>query len=353
MKSRIHRREFLALALPFAVALPGYRYQFPRDHLAHPEFQTEWWYYTGNLRSGSRRFGFQLTFFRQSKSRESSQQAWSQVWSDDPIWLAHSALSDIGDGHFHHAQRINRTGPGLAGVDAARGLVWNGNWQASQKSLRSVDPAYTLELSLLEQKPPVIHGSNGVSQKAAGAGRASHYISLSRIAARGKLIYQNRELVVDGLVWMDHEFFTHQLEPQQVGWDWFSVQLQNNCELMLYRLRRQDGTVDSFSAGTFIDAQGRSRHLTAGEFQLIPSGIWTSPATGARYPLRWQIKVPVLNIDLNASSPLAGQEIVSRFEFSPNYWEGAVDYQGTIASQPISGVGYLEMTGYDKPVKAL
>lgn len=349
MRSSLTRRQFLAAALPFAVALPGYRYQFPRDHFSHPEFQTEWWYYTGNLRASDRRFGFQLTFFRQAASRDAA----VSVWSSDPIWLAHAALSDVNGRAFHHSQRINRSGPGLAGVDAARGLVWNGNWQAGPASLRCVEQAYTLELSLEPRKQPVIHGRNGVSQKAAGAGRASHYISLTRIAARGRLALAGRELPVEGLAWMDHEFFTHQLEPDQAGWDWFSIQLEDNTELMLFRLRRKDGSPDPFSAGTYIDAAGRGRPLTLGDFELKPSEPWGSPATAARYPLRWQIRVPSLNLSLNVSTQLAGQEIVSASSVAPNYWEGAVDYQGTRAGNPIKGQGYLEMTGYDKPVLTL
>jgi predicted secreted hydrolase len=254
---------------------------------------------------------------------------------------------------FHHAQRLNRSGPGLAGVDPGRGLVWNGNWHGGPTILRSVDTDYTLELALNALKPPVIHGQNGVSQKAEGMGRASHYISLPRIAAQGRLTYENRELPVEGLVWMDHEYFTHQLEPNQAGWDWFSIQLQDNTELMLFRLRRKDGTMDPFSAGTYIDAQGKSHHLTVAEFQLIPGSTWTSDETGASYPVQWQIRVPSIQLSLNATTPLDKQEVVSQSSFSPSYWEGAVDYQGTRDGEPITGSGYLEMTGYDKPVTSL
>ena len=345
----IGRRQFLALALPFAVALPGYRYEFPRDHFSHPEFQTEWWYYTGSLRSGEQRFGFQLTFFRRAKSRDAA----TGVWSPDPVWLGHSALSDVSGGVYRHAQRLNRSGPGLAGADREKGLVWNGNWNAGPTALRSVDDAYVLDLSLNALKPPVIHGQNGVSQKAAGAGRASHYISLPRIAARGTLHYENRALPVEGLAWMDHEFFTHQLAANQTGWDWFSIQLADNTELMLYRLRRSDGSVDSFSAGTYVDAQGKSRHLSAKDFELIPGPRWRSPRTGTQYPVQWEIRVPALGLALAATTPLPQQEVLSKGSYSPNYWEGVVDYRGTRAGAAITGSGYLEVTGYDKPVGSL
>ncbi len=349
MKNRIARREFLAMALPFAVALPGYRYEFPRDYFAHPDFQTEWWYYTGNLESGNRRFGFQLTFFRQAKANEAS----STIWSPDPIWFAQNALSDLQEGKFLHGQRLNRSGPGLAGADLRRGVVWNGNWQAGPKLLRSVDDAYSLDLTLDARKPPVIHGVKGISQKASGVGRASHYISVTRIRASGTLLYQGRRFPVDGLSWMDHEFFTHQLNPDQVGWDWFCIQLENETELMLFRLRRRDGSVDPYSAGTFIDKTGRGLPLSAEDFALIPSNDWTSPQTGARYPLTWQIHVPNIGIRLTATTRLPRQEVLSRNEVFPNYWEGSVDYRGTIIGKDISGIGYLELTGYDKPVAPL
>jgi predicted secreted hydrolase len=352
----LSRRVFsrVLVAAPFAIAKPGYRYAFPRDHYAHPEFRTEWWYYTGNLFDAARRrFGFELTFFRQAQlppPNTDSKAASKSAWSVDSIWLAHLALSDIEGKRFLHQQRLNRSGPGLAGADAASRLVWNGNWQARPSLLRAVHESFTLDLKLASSKAPVIHGVNGISQKARGPGRASHYISETRNIAQGTLRYDNRTFTLKGLTWMDHEFFTHQLEGNQAGWDWLSIQLDDNTELMLFQLRRRDGSIDPNSAGTFIDAGGVAHHLGVSDFRLTPSSLWRSPASGARYPLRWTIEVPSLALRLDATTPLESQELTASTPYAPTYWEGTVDYTGTRAGRPIRGLGYLEMTGYDKPV---
>jgi predicted secreted hydrolase len=198
----------------------------------------------------------------------------------------------------------------------------------------------------------VIHGVNGVSQKAAGPGRASHYISLSRIEAEGVLEIHGRKHTLVGTAWMDHEFFTHQLEPDQVGWDWMSIQLGNATELMVFRLRRRDGSLDPHSSGTYIDRDGKASHLRAQDFTIepVPGSEWRSPATGGAYPLRWRILVPSLALSLEASTRLEDQEVVGKGGTSPTYWEGAMEYSGTLNGTRVRGVGYLEMTGYDRPV---
>ena len=342
-------------ASPYRVAMPGYRFEFPRDHFDHPDFQTEWWYYTGNLRtSDGRRFGFELTFFRQAVSRETPTAA--SPWTVRDVYLAHLAVSDIGGAAFHHDERVNRAGPGVAGASAETGRIWNGNWEVrweeGRQHLQAVADRFTLRLALDSLKPPVVHGREGVSQKAAGQGRGSHYISLTRLRASGSLELDGTRHAVEGTAWMDHEFFTHQLEADQAGWDWFSLQLEDGTELMLFRLRRKDGGVDPFSAGTYTDREGRSRHLAVGDFQMNPAvRRWRSPQTGGVYPVEWQITVPPLRLTLDVHTPLDGQEIVARSQVSPNYWEGAIDVAGSREGRPIRGVGYLEMTGYDKPVR--
>ena len=338
----------------YAAAVPGYRYEFPRDHFDHPEYQTEWWYYTGNVTSADgRHFGFELTFFRQSANWEAKKSAWDVR----DLYLAHLALSDLDGGHFYHTERTNRAGPGIAGVSAADARIWNGNWQIQWKgdaqTLEAIDPRFELRFTLKSQKPPVIQGENGVSQKAAGAGHASHYISLTRLATSGTITLGGKTFEVTGLAWMDHEFFTHQLESDQIGWDWFSVQLADNTELMLFRIRRKDGSVDPFSAATFTDASGRSTHLRSAEFSLTPLGeSWTSAVTKAAYPVQWKIAVPKLRLDLEVKTRLPSQELTggpSNGTLTPSYWEGSVSYDGTREGAKIQGAGYLEMTGYDRP----
>ena len=335
---------------PYRLALPNYHFQFPRDHFSHPEFQTEWWYYTGNLRTAQgRRFGFELTFFRQAVDREPA----ATVWDLKDIWMAHLALSDIDGAQFLHSERFNRTGPEIAGADLQQARVWNGNWQTqwtfdpsipggSAQKLQAVTDRFSLALSLKVEKPPVINGTDGVSQKAAGAGHASHYVSFTRLDTNGTITLDGKRYVVDGNSWMDHEFFSHQLEAKQSGWDWFSLQLADRSELMLFRIRRSDGTIDPYSAGTFVDAQGRNRHLSAGDFTLTPGKTWTSGASGGRYPVEWSIVVPGLGFNATVRTPLARQEMTG----STNYWEGAIDIDATRLGRRLSGVGYLEMTGY-------
>ncbi|MGC1906808.1 MAG: lipocalin-like domain-containing protein [Candidatus Acidiferrum sp.] len=338
---------------PYRVALPGYRYEFPRDHFDHPDFQTEWWYYTGNVKAADgHRFGFELTFFRQGVNRDAAKTA---SWDVRDLYLAHLALSDLDAKQFYHAERTNRAGPGIAGISAKEERIWNGNWQVAwnrdAQDVQAVDARFELKLALHSEKAPVINGENGVSQKAQGPGKASHYISLTRLTSNGQIVLEGKRFEVSGLAWMDHEFFTHQLESDQVGWDWFSIQLVDNTELMLFRIRRKDGAVDPYSAGTYVDAHGASAHLRAYDFSLQPAGAtWTSSATKANYPIEWKIAVPKLGIELVAKTSLPSQELTGGgSKLTPSYWEGAVTFEGSRSSVAFRGVGYLEMTGYDRP----
>jgi predicted secreted hydrolase len=347
-------------AAQWHLALPGYHYQFPRDHFSHPDYQTEWWYYTGNLRGANgHRFGFELTFFRQGMDLPLAFGASSDTtWRPDQIYLAHLALSDIDGGEFYYTQRLNRAGPGLAGVDLAQRRYWNGNWQVrwlsaatGEQELLAVCRRFTLRLEITPEKPFVIHGKNGVSQKAPKVGRASHYISFTRLRVAGQLQWRGSSFRLNGLAWMDHEFFTGQLDSGEAGWDWFAIQLESNEELMLYRLRKKSGQIDPYSSGTYVDAKGRAHFLDASQFSLSPGGAWHSPNSGARYPLGWTISIPSLDLELSERTPLNNQELLSKENAFPTYWEGAVTYSGHLHSRPVNGIGYLEMTGYEKAVQ--
>jgi predicted secreted hydrolase len=337
-----------ALAL-YRMALPGYHYEFPRDHFNHPDFQTEWWYYTGNLHTGGgQRFGFELTFFRQGVDRAAASPA---VWDVRDVWMAHLALSDIDGRRFFHTERLNRPGAGLAGANWEQRRVWNGNWQAKwldskTQELQAVAEKFSFKLSAASAKAPVIHGRNGVSQKAEGEGKASHYISLTRLVTSGTIDLDGQHYEVEGLSWMDHEFFTHQLDKSQSGWDWFSLQFTDGSEMMLFRLRRTDGSIDPFSAGTYVDPQGRSRFLSVSDFSLTPGKTWTSPETHARYPIEWSIRVPSLSLDASLTTRLPQQELAAKSSNGTSYWEGAVDAIGTKQGNSLIASGYLEMTGY-------
>jgi predicted secreted hydrolase len=319
-------------------ALPGYEYHFPADYFEHPAFRTEWWYYTGNLTDvANRRFGFELVFFRQGQMRESTNRS---AWRVDDVYLAHAAVTDIDGKRFVYSERINRAGPGIAGASEAKATVWNGNWRAQwngeKQNLSALTEDFRFDLRVEPLKPLVIHGVDGVSQKADGEGRASHYITFPRLGLGGRLRIGGEDHDIRGLGWMDHEWFTDQLDASETGWDWFSVQLEDNTELMLFDLRKKSGGIDSHSAGTFVNAKGKARHLTASEFTLRPLAYWGS------YPVKWRIEVPSLDVGLDCEAALQNQELRTN---GTNYWEGAVVYSGTK-----KGVGYLEMTGYDKAV---
>lgn len=335
----------IPLLAGYRQALPGYRYQFPRDHFDHPDFQTEWWYYTGNVQAaGGHRYGFELVFFRQAKRRGPSDNP--SVWRVDDLWLAHLALTDI-DGHrFLFRKRLNRAGPGLAGASLADARIWNGNWEAKWdtttdvQTLSAVAEGIRFELRLTPRTPVVVHGAGGVSQTGDGAGHAACYTSFPRLDVEGTL----NGAAVRGTAWMDHEWFSTLLDSAQQGWDWFSIQLANQTELMLFQIRRTDGAIDSHSAGTYIAANGHATNLARSDFQLQPLEYWTSPRTGARYPVKWRITVPSLKIALECAAAIREQELVAEDRSGPTYWEGAVRYTGSA-----EGVGYLEMTGYGKP----
>jgi predicted secreted hydrolase len=334
-------------AAEFRLALPGYRYEFPRDHFNHPGFQTEWWYYTGNLRArDGHRFGFELVFFRRGQQREASTNL--SAWRADDLYLADLALTDIDRGAFHSWKRLNRTGPGTAGATREDGRIWNGNWQvkwdlaSSVQTLSAVAEGVRLRLRLTPRTPPVIHGEGGVSQTGPLPGEASYYVSFPLLAAEGDVDGSP----VTGTAWMDHEWFSNLLDPDQRGWDWFSVQLENRTELMLFQLRRTDGSTDPHSAGTYIGPDGRAVNLRHGDFRLQPLEYWTSPRTKARYPVKWRIEIPPLKLVLECAAAIPNQEVVGGEQGGATYWEGAAVYSGSAG-----GVGYFELTGYEKPLK--
>ncbi len=348
-----------AFAQHWQIASPGYPYQFPRDYFNHPAYQTEWWYYTGNLRApDGHRFGFELTFFRVGihlPQRVTTSTA--PAWRPDEIYLAHFAVSDLDGKKFFHTERLNRSGPGLAGASLDQRSYWNGNWRVTWNSpgeavqqLQAVSDQFTLELSLRPAKPVILNGRNGISRKGPGAAEASHYLSFTRLLASGSLKSAAGAFQLDGLAWMDHEFFSEERNSSIAGWDWFAIQLDNNEELMLYRLRSKSGQPNAYSSGTYVDAAGLAHHLNYGDFALQPGGEWKSTLSGTEYPLAWNITVPSLDLQLREETPLKDQELFSKNALTPTYWEGAVIYSGQIHKQPVHGVGYLELTGYNQAV---
>jgi predicted secreted hydrolase len=332
-----------------AVAAP-YRFVFPRDHASHPAYATEWWYYTGHLRAGERTFGFQLTFFRVGIDR--ARAASPSAWAPHTLLFAHAALTDERAGRFAFDERIARPALGLAGADSARYRVWVEDWSAAlapdgrTHALRAAGRDLALWLDLAPLKPPVAHGRDGVSRKAAGEGHASHYYSLTRMRATGRLAAGRDTVAVEGEAWMDHEFMSSSLAPGQRGWDWFSVQLDDGRELMLYRLRLDDGRIEPASSGTLVARDGTARHLPLAAWSAEPAGAWISPRTGGRYPARWTLRVPGEGLTLRLEPTVAGQELVTEGSVGVHYWEGSVRVTGEERGRPLRGRGYVEMTGY-------
>ena len=333
----------------FQPARPERAWQFPRDHGAHPEFKTEWWYYTGHLKSTEgETFGYQLTFFRVGL-RKPDPQARS-AWRADTVYFAHLAVTDPNRKVFAFREEAQRGAMGLAGAEQGRFKVWVDDWRlesiGGEHHLRAFKDGIGLDLTLSPLKPPVLHGEGGYSRKSATAEVASHYYSITRLATRGKLILGKRTLDVTGTSWFDREFSTSQLASNQVGWDWFSLQLSDGVDLMLYVMRLKDGSIDLASAGTLVDPQGRARHLTLDDFQIKATGTWTSPHSKATYPSGWHISIPEAGYTLTLKPTLADQELHTGSQSPIIYWEGQVNVQGTQNQQHITGQGYVELTGY-------
>ena len=339
-------------AQEFKRALPGRTFSFPRDHYSHPRFQIEWWYYTGHLRSrDGRSFGYQLTFFRTGLRRERSELS---KWALKSLYFAHFAVTDEDEKAFTFREKINRGALGQAGAAMDRLHVWVEDWSlkgdGEDHLLEARDPSMAIRFRLTPLRPPVVNGINGVSQKAEGEGYASHYYSMTRMKTRGELTINGRVLNVEGISWMDHEFGSSQLQSYQVGWDWFSIQLENNRELMLYVIRHRDGNPDPYSSGTLVYPDGTSRHIRLEEFEVRVLGTWKSRKTKARYPAKWNIRISRLEIDLTLTPTVPDQELITRESTRVTYWEGSVGVEGTYEGKLVSGVGYVELTGYAEPL---
>jgi len=336
----------------FRIATEGYRYEFPRDHGSHEAFRTEWWYYTGHLSApDGRRFGYQLTFFRRGMSAEQIKTMPSR-WSITQLYLAHFAVSDLSKKRFRYAEKISRAGLGKAGAEQDRLHVWLDQWIAEspigslRHTLEAAKGDLAIRLDLSPDKSPVVHGTGGISRKGTAPSQASHYYSFTRLATTGTVTVGKESFNVTGVSWMDHEFGSADLGEDLVGWDWFSVQLDDRTELMLYRLRRTDGSADPVSSGTVIAPDGRARHLSLEDFILEPLSYWTSSSSKARYPQRWRLAIPSRQMALELSPLMPEQELSTTESTHVTYWEGAIEATGTSHGRPIRGQGYMELTGY-------
>ena len=361
------KRSFRALALLASLAAwPGLaadRFRpldsgapvaFPRDHGSHDDARVEWWYVTGHLVDGAgRRSGFQLTFFRTGISDE-AKGARSSAFAPRDLHLAHFARTDVDGKSFRYAERRHRDGPGGASARSTHLDVANEDWRLTELGGKLVLRASgrfdgqeeTLTLLLTPTKPPVLHGENGLSRKAPDAGAVSRYVSFTRLSAEGWMTRGSDARAVTGSAWMDHEWGSGAIGKGTTGWDWFSVQLDDGRDLMLYLLRGADGTATLHSSGTLVDRDGRATLLAAADFSVEVTARWTSPRSKGTYPARWLLRVPKANLALEVVPLLADQELVTDRSTRVTYWEGACEVRPPPGSPASSGRAYVELTGY-------
>jgi predicted secreted hydrolase len=332
----------------FEKAIEAREFVFPEDHGPHPGFRNEWWYVTGNLDGDDGgRFGFELTIFRFALTPSLSPA--QSNWRSNQVYIAHFAVTDADRERFFAAERFSRGALGLAGAQSFPFRVWIEDWEIAAVEagtpehwrLRASDPGFSLDLELEAAKPPVLNGDAGLSQKSAETGNASYYYSMTRWLTRGSLQIADDTYSVSGQSWLDREWSTSALGADQLGWDWFALQLSDGSDLMFYNLRKLDGSQDEHSAGTWIDAQGTSLHLDRGDVEITVTDTWQSPEGGI-YPSAWTLRAPGQGLDLRIRPVMADQELFT----TVRYWEGAVDVEGDRHGAPIEGRGYVELTGY-------
>lgn len=338
----------------FRKAMTPQEWHFPADFGPHNEYQTEWWYYTGNLATQEGRpFGFQLTFFRQALTPQPKITP-SRLRSNH-IYSAHFTVSDIQDRHFYSSERFSRANIDLAGAETMPYHVWLQDWSVTELEpgkvrLQAKAADTALDLVVSQTLPPILQGDRGLSVKGYEPGNASYYYSLVQQPTTGTLTVNNKSYTVNGITWKDHEYSTSALTAGTVGWDWFSMQFDNGAALMLYLLRREDGTLESTSAGTFIAADGTTQPLSAQDWTVNVLDTWKSTKSKAVYPAKWQIEIPKLNLTVQGKSMLADQELNTS---TATYWEGAVAFTGSWQQQPLRGKGYVELTGYANRLDSL
>ncbi len=339
----------------FARALEPLDFQFPLDHGPHNDYATEWWYYTGNLTGeDGGEYGFQLTFFRSALAPGESSRP--SDFAAQQIYMAHFAVTSAPAGRHVSFDRFSR---GAGGVAGATGLpryeVWLDDWRAQeagpgrfrlQAAAEADSGAVSIDLTLTETRPPLLHGEAGFSRKGPEPGNANHYYSLVRMATSGHIVFGGAQIAVTGLSWMDHEFGTSALSGDAVGWDWFAVTLDNDVVLMFAEIRTQTGSSQDIFEGTLSFPDDRQVPIQPDDFTLTPTGQWTSPDSGTVYPSGWRVTFPEHGIDLTIDPLIDDQEMDVTF----SYYEGATVVRGTVNGEPVAGRGYVELTGYGEGV---
>lgn len=329
----------------FARAREPRPFEFPRDHGPHPEYRSEWWYVTASLDSDAgERFGVQFTLFRQALS---PQPVLPGPWDASQIYLGHLAVTDVAAARHLHAERLSRSHPRLAGVAVAPFRAWVDGWRlaggaAGLESVRlqARTERLDVDLQLDALKEPVLQGDRGLSAK--GPDQASYYYSLTRLAVSGTLAVDGEPARVTGSAWLDREWSTSVLSPEQEGWDWFGLQLHDGSELMAFQLRRESGVRDPYDQGVWVPPDGAAVQLRTQDFTLEPLRYWRDER-GTAWPVAWRVAVmtPDGPRQLRVEAAIDDQRMDTLF----TYWEGLVtvfDETGTAI-----GTGYMELTGYE------
>ncbi|MFZ1387058.1 MAG: lipocalin-like domain-containing protein [Thiolinea sp.] len=334
-------------ATGFARAVEPRPFAFPQEHVAHPEFRNEWWYVTGNLQTETgRRFGYQVTLFRIALSPKLPEN--SSVWASNQVWMAHIALTDVEGNKHLHDQRFSRGAAGLAGQSLQPFKVWLEDWQMLGQAngdfpwtVQVANADFSLKLNLQPEKPVVLQGTQGLSQKSSEAGNASYYYSFTRLATTGSIHYQNQDFAATGSSWLDREWSTSALGKDQAGWDWFSLQFNDGHDLMFYQLRKQSGEADqAHSQGKWIAADASTQNLSLKDLKLKPVKYWQAKS-GTKYPIAWELIYPAVNGHWRVEAVVEDQLM----ETSVVYWEGAVRVIELESGKQV-GQGYLELSGY-------
>jgi len=360
----------------FTRAYREYKFNFPRDHAAHPDYRQEWWYFTGNVNSTEgHRYGYELTIFRfalkppkqeivtstYTISNGAAAPEHASSWRTNHIYMAHLAVTDIDNNKFYYAEQFSRDAMGLAGAgiyykdrlegDSTQLKIWLNNWTIESVGdkvfplhLSAEGDGFSIALILSQSKPVVLQGDNGLSVKGEKAGNASYYYSVSRMETVGSVVVGTDKASVSGLSWFDREWSTSQLDPGQEGWDWFALQLDDDRDIMFFSMRRKDGSLDLKSAGTIIEKDGKSRSLAANEFYIEVLRQWKSPHSNISYPSGWKITIPSESLELQITPAVEDQELNATIR----YWEGAVKVSGKYKDNNVivAGKGYVELAGY-------
>lgn len=334
----------------FATAAGPRTFEFPEDHGPHDGFRNEWWYFTGNLDDAAgQRFGYELTLFRFALAPPSLGTVAPGPWRTQHVFVGHFAISDVANDAFYTAERVSRQHSQLAGAQADPLRVFIDDWEIAQTTgadantwrLRAAHGDTAINLTVRSLRNPVLNGDRGRSQKSSDPQNASYYYSIPRWATHGQVTVQGKSTAVTGESWLDREWSSSALGDDQLGWDWFALQLNDGSELMLYQLRRRDGSIDPFSSGTWRRSTNDVQRLSHNDFSLTVTDEWRND-TGAIYPAGWHIEIPGESVVLDVTPAMANQELKTIVR----YWEGAVDVTGNHGNDALQGRGYVELTGY-------